>query len=86
MTNQCPKCKSTDWDWANIGFSNIVLCTNCGNLYPSTEDGLERVARERERSDRWPFPTIDKPLKPLTDKEVKQYNKARVQSVGDASL
>ncbi len=86
MTNKCPKCGSDDWDWANIGFTDIVLCTNCGHLYPSTGDSVERVQRERERSDRWPFPTIDKPLKPLTPKEVKQYNKAKVQSLGDAMM
>jgi Zn ribbon nucleic-acid-binding protein len=73
MTNKCPKCGSYDWDWANIGFTDIVLCTNCGYLYPST-------------GDRWPFPTIDKPLKPLTPKEVKQYNKAKVQSLGDSPM
>jgi Zn ribbon nucleic-acid-binding protein len=93
MSNCCPKCGSDDWDWANIGFTDVVLCTNCGHLYPSTGDDVERVkqdevgvARERERSDRWPFPTINKPLKPLTPKEVKQYNKAKVQSLGDSPM
>lgn len=93
MNNICPKCNSDNWDWANIGFTDIVLCTNCGHLYPSTGDSVERVQRERERSDRcthpadcWPFPTIDKPLKPLTPKEVKQYNKAKVQDLGDSPM
>lgn len=86
MNSICPKCGSDAWDWANIGFTNVVLCTNCGYLYPLTGDDVEREQRDRERSDRWPFPTINKPLTPLTDKEVKQYNKAKVQDLGDAML
>jgi len=87
----CPKCNSTEWDWANIGFTDTVQCLNCGNVYvKGVKDAkvvdVERVQRERERSDRWPFPTIDKPLTPLTDKEVKKYNKAKIQNLGDASL
>ena len=81
----CPKCGSDDWDWANIGFGNALVCTDCGHIYASTGD-MEREARKREQSDRWPFPCAEKPLKPLTDKEVKKYNKAKVQSLGDALL
>jgi Zn ribbon nucleic-acid-binding protein len=69
MTNKCPKCGSYDWDWANIGFTDIVLCTACGHLYP---DWVKY------------FPKY--PATPLTPKEVKQYNKAKVQSLGDALL
>lgn len=84
----CPKCNSTEWDWANIGFTDTVQCLNCGNVYikgVKVED-VECEARKREQSDRWPFPTIDKPLTPLTPKEVKTYNKAKVKSLGDSIL
>jgi hypothetical protein len=93
MSNCCPKCHSHNWDHACVGVPHAILCIDCGNLYPSTGDDVERVkqdevvvARERERSDRWPFPTINKPLTPLTPKEVKQYNKTKVQSLGDSPM
>lgn len=86
MSNCCPKCHSHNWDYACVGVPHAVLCIDCGNLYPANMDDVERVAREREQSDRWPFPCAEKPLKPLTPKEVKQYNKAKVQSLGDALL
>lgn len=80
--NKCPKCGSDDWDWANIGFGNALVCTDCGHIY----NGSSKPRALEPLGDRWPFPTIEKPLKPLTDKEVKKYNKARVQSLGDALL
>ena len=82
--NQCPKCQSTEWDWANIGFTDVVLCTNCGNLYPSTEDGLERVARERERSYRWPFPSY--PPIPWDKKQQEEYERNQRNQLPQAPM
>lgn len=73
MTNKCPKCGSDNWDYACVGVPHAILCIDCGNVY---SDGLKN----------WPFPCAEKPLTPWTDKEVKQYNEAKVQSVGDAMM
>lgn len=85
QNNVCPKCGSDAWDWANIGFSNIVQCTHCGNVYVNGVKDAKVKALE-PLGDRWPFPTINKPLKPLTPKEVKQYNKQQVQDLGESPL
>jgi len=36
-THKCYKCGSDDWDWANIGFSDAILCVNCGHIYNSVK-------------------------------------------------
>lgn len=30
--NRCHECGSTDWDYANIGFTNAVTCLHCGSI------------------------------------------------------
>lgn len=30
----CPKCNWQGWDWANIGFTDAIQCTDCGYIYP----------------------------------------------------
>ena len=30
---KCPKCTSNEWDHANVGIPDAILCTNCGNIY-----------------------------------------------------
>jgi len=30
---KCPKGKSIDWDWANIGFTDAKQCLDCGEIY-----------------------------------------------------
>ena len=29
----CPKCSSNDWDYANVGCPDAIVCTNCGEIY-----------------------------------------------------
>lgn len=37
---RCPKCNSPDWDYANVGLPDAILCTNCGHIYSK---GRERL-------------------------------------------
>lgn len=79
--NVCPKCQSPNWDYACVGVPHAILCVDCGHIY----NGKPLKPLDPLGS-RWPFPTIDRPLTPLTPKEVKQYNKQLVQDLGDAMM
>jgi hypothetical protein len=32
MSN-CPECGSNEWDHANVGLIDAIVCTNCGEIY-----------------------------------------------------
>lgn len=82
MSNRCPKCNSPEWDYANIGFGNALVCTDCGHIFVPR---LEREQRE-ETEGRWPFPTLDNPLKPWDNKEIKNYEANQRLLIPDAPL
>jgi predicted nucleic-acid-binding Zn-ribbon protein len=42
----CPKCGSDDWDWTNIGFTDAILCVNCGHIYNSVKGELTMTESE----------------------------------------
>lgn len=37
---RCPKCNSPDWDYANVGLPDAILCTNCSHIYSK---GKEKI-------------------------------------------
>lgn len=36
---KCPKCNSPNWDYANVGVLNAILCTDCGHIYNGAYNG-----------------------------------------------
>ena len=44
----CPKCRSIDWDWANIGLTDAKQCLDCGEIYFSGTAGKPWVKPWRE--------------------------------------
>lgn len=85
--NTCPKCSSDNWDHACVladgvgdGVPHAILCIDCGTVY--------RVSMDRctLSSDCWPFPCLEKPLTPLTNQQVKEYNQQSINSLGESPL
>jgi len=44
----CPECGSDDWDWANVGLPDAILCVNCGHIYNSVKGELTMTESEFE--------------------------------------
>jgi hypothetical protein len=43
---RCPKCRSPNWDYANVGLPYALVCLDCGNVYSTgnktmTEEDFE---------------------------------------------
>jgi hypothetical protein len=74
----CHQCKSHGIEAIDVGVPFAYQCLNCGFV------GSMKALETQSKASKWPFPTLDNPLKPLTDEQVKEYNQQALKSLGDS--
>ena len=52
---RCPKCKSPNWDYTDVGIPYVILCTDCGHIYNSKGKQAMTESEFEDRFDRGEF-------------------------------